>query len=110
VTNDKIINASEGARPLRLRITGTVGGDAKAGRYRHLEYPITSTTPAPWQRIKLQHQRTGERTANDADKVIDAKVTATDTAGNSVTATATHAYTTDTRCERNHHCRCSDQR
>ncbi|MBK7675183.1 MAG: Ig-like domain-containing protein [Candidatus Accumulibacter sp.] len=97
ITADDILNAAEIAG--NVTVTGTVGGDAKAGdtvtltvngqnftglvvnNAGVLGFAIAVPAPTSWA---------------DADRTIDARVTTTDAAGNSATADDSEGYSVDT--------------
>jgi T1SS-143 domain-containing protein len=93
ITADNIINASEAAG--NVSVTGTVGGDVKAGD------TVTLTVNGHDYTGTVQNNGTtfsisvaGSDLA--ADTKVHASVTATDSAGNTATATNDHTYSVDT--------------
>ena len=94
ITGDDIINAAEAGQS--IAITGTVGGDVQVGdtvtlTINGVEYSGQVLAGNTFS-IAVQ----GADLAADADRVIDARVTTTDAAGNSTTASDTEGYGVDT--------------
>ncbi|WP_206208978.1 Ig-like domain-containing protein [Vogesella mureinivorans] len=91
VTADDIINKAESSQ--QIPITGTVGGDAKVGDTVTLTVNNKTFTGIVLADKSFSIDVPGADLVADADKVIDAKVTTTDAAGNPGSATATDSYT-----------------
>ncbi|MHB1144015.1 MAG: retention module-containing protein, partial [Thiobacillus sp.] len=84
ITADDIVNAAEASQT--IAVTGTVGGDAKAGDTVTLTVnakPFTGTVATD---LTFSIDVPGSDLAADANRTIDASVTTTDAAGNSATA------------------------
>ncbi|MDD5052924.1 MAG: VCBS domain-containing protein, partial [Sulfuricurvum sp.] len=92
VTADNIINAAEGASAA-VPVTGTVGGDAKAGDTVTLVVNGHTYTGTVGAGLTYSINVAGSDLL--ADTTIDASVAATDAAGNPATGSTTHAHTTD---------------
>lgn len=93
ITDDDVINAQEAGKD--INITGTVGDDVKNGDTVTLtingkEYTGTVADG------KFSIAVAGAELANNPDAKIDAKVTTSDDAGNTATATDKETYTVDT--------------
>lgn len=93
VTSDNIVNNSESGG--NVTITGTVGGDVKAGdivtlTVNGVEY--TGSVAAG----KFSIAVAGSNLVADADKIIEASVTTSDGAGNSTIANDSQSYSVDT--------------
>lgn len=93
VTADDVINAAEAATD--IAITGTVGGDAKAGDIVTLTVNGVAYTGAVAAGLTFSINVPGAALVADNDKVIDAAVTTTDDAGNSATASTSDSYMID---------------
>ncbi|MDO8651387.1 MAG: retention module-containing protein, partial [Undibacterium sp.] len=91
ITPDNILNAAESAGA--VTVTGTVGGDAKAGDTVTLTVNGLTYTGLVSAGNSYSISVPGAGLLADSDKTVDASVTATDGAGNSTTATAAHVYT-----------------
>jgi len=96
---DGIINLAE-STAATIAVTGTVGGDAKLG-----DTVVVSINGKDYLTTVIQRNATtlgfsvdvpGHELAVDADHTIEAKVTATDQAGNSATVDTSLTYTVDT--------------
>jgi len=96
---DGIINLGE-STAATIAVTGTVGGDAKLG-----DSVVVSINGKDYLTTVIQRNATtlgfsvdvpGHELAVDADHTIEAKVTATDQAGNSATVDTSLTYTVDT--------------
>ncbi|MFN4238818.1 MAG: beta strand repeat-containing protein, partial [Vogesella sp.] len=94
ITADDVINAAEAGQ--QIPVTGTVGGDVKVGDTVTLTVNNKAYTGTVQAGNTFSINVAGSDLAADADKVIDAKVTTTDAAGNSTTATDTEGYSVDT--------------
>ena len=96
IAGDNVINAAEAVQ-LNTSVSGTVGGETKAGDTVTLSvngHTFTGTvTGAPGSLVYSIAVTTADLVA---DKNVHASVTATDAAGNSATGSATHAITVDT--------------
>lgn len=93
VTTDDTINSAEAAG--NVTIGGAVGGDAKAGDTVTLTIngsTYTGTVSSGRFSISVP----GSALVADSDKVIDASISVTDTAGNTGTGTDTEGYGVDT--------------
>ncbi|MFC7298174.1 Calx-beta domain-containing protein [Herminiimonas aquatilis] len=94
ITADDVINATEAGQT--IAITGSVGGDAKVGDTVTLivnGHTYIGTVAAG---LGFSIDVPGSDLVADGDKIIDAQVTTTDTAGNTGTGTDTESYTVDT--------------
>ena len=91
ITADDIINTSEAGQT--ITITGTTGGDVKAGDIVTLTINGQAYTGAVDGSGNFAIDVAGSDLAADPDTTIDASVTTTDGAGNSATATDTESYT-----------------
>ncbi|SPM18523.1 Ig-like domain-containing protein [Vibrio cholerae] len=94
ITADDIINAEEAGQ--QIPVSGTVTGEFKAGDIVTLTVngkPYTGPVGADGRFTILV---AGSDLAADADQTIDARVTSTDAAGNSSTATDSEGYEVDT--------------
>ena len=94
ITADDIVNAAEAGG--LVAVSGSVGGDAKVGdsvtvTVNGVAY---SGLVAPGNSYSINVPGAG--LLADGDKTVDASVSASDGAGNSITASAAHAYTVDT--------------
>jgi len=92
VTADDIISSAEAAAGNKIAITGTVGGDAKPGDTVTLTVNGKDFTGTVAEDKSFSIEVPGSDLAADQDKTIDAKVTTTDAAGNTASATATDSY------------------
>ena len=95
VTNDNVVNAAESGNT--VTITGSVGGDAKAGdtvtvHVGESEFSATVTEGGTWS-VDVAGSVLAGHTS------VSASITATDAAGNMATADASHSYTVDTTAE-----------
>ncbi|MFM4718563.1 Ig-like domain-containing protein, partial [Aeromonas bivalvium] len=95
ITADDVINAAESKQ--NIAVTGTVGGDVKVGDTVTLTVNGKAFTGQVLADKRFSINVPGSDLAADGDKVIDAKVTTTDAAGNSTTATDTEGYRVDTQ-------------
>ncbi|WP_429614826.1 Ig-like domain-containing protein [Synechococcus elongatus] len=93
ITADDVINAVEAGQ--LIPITGTVGGDVKAGDIVTLTINDQTFTGAV-ANGGFSINVLGSALVADADRTIQASVTTTDLAGNSTTATDTESYILDT--------------
>ncbi|MFZ2950031.1 MAG: Ig-like domain-containing protein, partial [Desulfuromonadaceae bacterium] len=93
ITADDIINSAEASGT--VAITGSVGGDAKAGDTVTLTVNGVTSTGLVQTDNTFSINVAGSDLVADADKSIDASITTTDTAGNSGTATDSENYTVD---------------
>ncbi|MEC5205909.1 VCBS repeat-containing protein [Vogesella perlucida] len=94
ITPDDVINAAESKQD--IAITGSVGGDAKAGDTVTLTVNGKTFTGTVAADKTFSIPVPGADLVADSDKTIDASVTTTDAAGNSSTATASEGYSVDT--------------
>ncbi|MEC5205908.1 antitoxin (DNA-binding transcriptional repressor) of toxin-antitoxin stability system [Vogesella perlucida] len=94
ITPDDVINAAESKQD--IAITGSVGGDAKAGDTVTLTVNGKTFTGTVAADKTFSIPVPGADLVADSDKTIDASVTTTDAAGNSTTATASEGYSVDT--------------
>ncbi|MFH1602313.1 MAG: retention module-containing protein, partial [Pseudomonadota bacterium] len=94
ITADNILNVAEAGGA--VAVTGTVGGDAKIGDTVTLSVNGTVFTGTVVAGNTFSINVPGSDLLADADKTFDASVSATDAAGNTVTATAAHPYSVDT--------------
>ncbi|MFD0930969.1 Ig-like domain-containing protein, partial [Methylophilus glucosoxydans] len=96
---DGIINIEEAKATSSIPVTGTVGGDAKVGdpvvvTINGKDYPTTVITRADGK-LGFSVSVAGNELAADSDKTIDAKVTVSDNAGNSLSQSTQLTYTVD---------------
>ncbi|MBF4991570.1 retention module-containing protein [Methylophilus sp. QUAN] len=96
---DGIINIEEAKATSTIAVTGTVGGDAKAGdpvvvTINGKDYNTTAIT-RPDGKLGFSVNVAGNELAADPDKTIDAKVTVSDNAGNSLSQSTQLTYTVD---------------
>jgi T1SS-143 domain-containing protein len=96
---DGIINIEEAKATSSISVTGTVGGDAKLGdpvivTINNKDYPTTVITRADGK-LGFSVSVAGSELAADPDKTIDAKVTVSDNAGNSLSQSTQLTYTVD---------------
>jgi hypothetical protein len=94
ITPDDIVNAAEAGGD--ITVTGTVGGDVKVGDTVTLTINGVAYTGLVQAGNTFAIAVAGSDLAADPDRRIDASVTTTDDAGNSVTATDTERYRVDT--------------
>ncbi|MBK7675185.1 MAG: Ig-like domain-containing protein [Candidatus Accumulibacter sp.] len=97
ITADDILNAAEIAG--NVTVTGTVGGDAKAGDTVTLTVNgqnFTGTVVDTAGVLTFAIAVPGADLLADADKTITASITTTDAAGNRATADDSEGYTVDT--------------
>ncbi|MGN5140420.1 Ig-like domain-containing protein [Aeromonas caviae] len=94
ITPDDVINAAESKQD--IAVTGRVGGDVKEGDTVTLTVNGKAFTGLVLADKTFSINVPGSDLVADGDKVIDAKVTTTDAAGNSTTATDTEGYSVDT--------------
>ncbi|MFN4238884.1 MAG: retention module-containing protein, partial [Vogesella sp.] len=94
ITPDDVINAAESKQD--IAITGSVGGDVKAGDTVTLTVNGKTFTGTVAADKTFSIPVPGADLVADSDKTIDASVTTTDAAGNSTTATASEGYSVDT--------------
>ncbi len=94
ITPDDVINAAESKQD--IAITGSVGGDVKAGDTVTLTVNGKTFTGTVAADKTFSIPVSGADLVADSDKTIDASVTTTDAAGNSTTATASEGYSVDT--------------
>ncbi|QJT35892.1 Ig-like domain-containing protein [Aeromonas media] len=95
ITPDDVINAAESKQD--IAVTGTVGGDVKEGDTVTLTVNGKAFTGLVLADKTFSINVPGSDLVADGDKVIDAKVTTTDAAGNSTTVTDTEGYSVDTQ-------------
>ncbi len=93
ITADDVINATEAGQ--QIPVTGSVGGDVKVGDTITLTVNGKTFTGLVLADKTFSINVPGSDLVADADKTIDAKVTTTDAAGNSTTATDTEGYSVD---------------
>uniref|UniRef100_UPI003BA18AE3 Ig-like domain-containing protein n=1 Tax=Aeromonas sp. 602658 TaxID=2712043 RepID=UPI003BA18AE3 len=94
ITPDDVINAAESKQD--IAVTGTVGGDVKEGDTVTLTVNGKTFTGLVLADKTFSINVPGSDLVADGDKVIDAKVTTTDAAGNSTTVTDSEGYGVDT--------------
>ena len=94
ITPDDVINAAEAGQ--QIPVTGTVGGDVKVGDTVTLTVNGKTFTGLVLTGNTFSINVPGADLVADGDKTIDARVTTTDAAGNSSTATDTEGYSVDT--------------
>ncbi|MGL5030770.1 MAG: Ig-like domain-containing protein [Aeromonas sp.] len=94
ITPDDIINAAEKGQI--IPVTGQVSGEYKMGDTVTLTINGKTFTGPVTQEGKFSINVPGSDLAADPDKTIDASVTSTDAAGNSMTAVDTEDYGVDT--------------
>ncbi|MCS3457768.1 putative Zn-binding protein involved in type VI secretion [Aeromonas sp. BIGb0405] len=95
ITPDDIINAAEANQ--NIAITGTVGGDVRVGDTVILTVNGKTFTGLVLADKTFNIKVPGADLVTDGDKLIDARVTTTDAAGNSTTATGSEGYSVDTQ-------------
>ncbi|MGL6571102.1 retention module-containing protein [Aeromonas caviae] len=95
ITPDDVINAAESKQD--IAVTGRVGGDVKEGDTVTLTVNGKAFTGLVLADKTFSINVPGSDLVADGDKVIDAKVTTTDAAGNSTTAADTEGYSVDTQ-------------
>ncbi|WP_421328778.1 retention module-containing protein, partial [Aeromonas veronii] len=93
ITADDVINATEAGQ--QIPVTGSVGGDVKVGDTVTLTVNGKTFTGLVLADKTFSINVPGADLVADSDKTIDAKVTTTDAAGNSTTATDTEGYSVD---------------
>ncbi|WP_337911572.1 Ig-like domain-containing protein, partial [Vibrio cholerae] len=93
ITADDIINADEAGQ--QIPVTGSVGGDVKVGDTVTLTVNGKTFTGLVLADKTFSINVPGSDLVADSDKTIDAKVTTTDAAGNSTTASDTEGYSVD---------------
>ncbi|NEX16835.1 MAG: hypothetical protein C1943_09450, partial [Halochromatium sp.] len=93
VTADDVLNAAEAGQA--IAITGTVGGDFSDGDTVTLTVNGTDFTGTVDAQGAFSIDVPGADLKADPDTQIDGSVSATDAAGNTATATATHGYSVD---------------
>ncbi|MDP8567188.1 beta strand repeat-containing protein, partial [Methylophilus aquaticus] len=96
---DGIINIEEAKATTTIAVTGTVGGDAEVGdpvlvTINGKDYATTVVTRADGK-LGFSVNVAGNELAADPDKTIDAKVTVSDNAGNSLSQSTQLTYTVD---------------
>ncbi|MDT8318279.1 MAG: Ig-like domain-containing protein, partial [bacterium] len=96
--SDNIINIVEAGGD--ITITGTVGGDAKAGdivslSFNNANFTGTYTGLVEVDNVSFSIDVPGSALVNDGDLTIDASVTTYDAAGNTGTGTSTEGYSVD---------------
>ncbi|WP_421208654.1 Ig-like domain-containing protein, partial [Aeromonas enteropelogenes] len=94
ITADDVINATEAGQ--QIPVSGSVGGDVKVGDTVTLTVNGKTFTGTVAADKTFSINVPGADLVADADKTIDAKVTTTDAAGNSTSATASEGYGVDT--------------
>ncbi|MBO1518543.1 retention module-containing protein [Oceanisphaera pacifica] len=100
IAGDDVVNAAEAAADVTL--SGSVGGDAKAGDVVTVTVNGTEyTTVVNADGVSWNVDVAGSELLADADQKIEATVTASDAAGNTVTASAERPYGVDTEIEAN---------
>ncbi|WP_439830543.1 retention module-containing protein, partial [Aeromonas caviae] len=95
ITPDDVINAAESKQG--IAVTGRVGGDVREGDTVTLTVNGKVFTGLVLADKTFSINVPGSDLVADGDKVIDAKVTTTDAAGNSTTAADTEGYSVDTQ-------------
>ncbi|MGY3871508.1 retention module-containing protein, partial [Aeromonas crassostreae] len=95
ITADDIINAAEAGQ--QIPVSGTVGGDVKAGDTVTLTVNGKTFTGLVLADKTFSINVPGADLVADSSKTIDAKVITTDAAGNSATATDNEGYSVDTQ-------------
>ncbi|MEG0010042.1 MAG: Ig-like domain-containing protein, partial [Aeromonas sp.] len=93
ITADDVINATEAGQ--QIPVSGTVGGDVKVGDTVTLTVNGKTFTGLVLADKTFSINVPGSDLVADGDQTIDAKVTTTDAAGNSTTATDTEGYSVD---------------
>ena len=94
ITADDVVNAQEAVGT--VAVTGTVGGDVKAGDTVTLTINGKAFAGVVSSLKSFSIGVSGSDLAADADGKVDASVTTSDAAGNSATATGAEAYSVDT--------------
>ncbi|PLK47648.1 retention module-containing protein, partial [Uliginosibacterium sp. TH139] len=94
ITPDDIINATEAGQS--IAITGVVGGDAKVGDTVTLTVNGKDFTGTVAADKSFSIAVPGADLVADADATIDARVSTTDAAGNTSSATSRESYSVDT--------------
>ncbi|MFD0930891.1 retention module-containing protein, partial [Methylophilus glucosoxydans] len=95
IAGDGVVNIAESTSP-GIPVTGTVTGEFKTGDVVTITVNGKDFTVAVDASGKFTINVPGADLAADPDKTVDAKITTTDTAGNSTTATTKQAYDVDT--------------
>ncbi|QWL78547.1 retention module-containing protein [Aeromonas hydrophila] len=94
ITDDDVINATEAGQ--QIPVSGTVSGEFKAGDIVTLTVNGKTFTGPVAADGRFTILVAGSALAADTDRTIDARVTSTDAAGNSATATDSEGYGVDT--------------
>ncbi|MGL5288854.1 MAG: Ig-like domain-containing protein [Aeromonas sp.] len=94
ITADDIINAAEAGQ--QIPVSGTVDGDFKAGDIVTLTVNGKTFTGPVDADGRFTIDVAGSDLVADSDHIIDASVTSTDAAGNTLTATDDESYSVDT--------------
>ncbi|WP_025821452.1 Ig-like domain-containing protein [Shewanella marina] len=94
ITSDDVINAAEAKT--NIPVNGTVGDDAKVGDTVTVNVGDKSYTTAVQAGNTWTVDVPGQVLVDNGSHNVHASVSTTDTAGNSATANADHAYTVDT--------------
>ncbi|MGY3894146.1 retention module-containing protein [Aeromonas enterica] len=95
ITADDVINAAEAGQ--QIPVSGTVSGEFKAGDTVTLTVNNTDYTGKVAADGRFTILVAGSDLAADGDQTIEARVTSTDAAGNSATATDSEGYGVDTQ-------------
>ncbi|MDT7848426.1 retention module-containing protein, partial [Methylophilus sp. VKM B-3414] len=95
IAGDGVVNLTE-SQSAGIPVTGTVTGEFKTGDVVTITVNGKDFTGAVDANGKFTINVPGADLAADPDKTVDAKITTTDTAGNSTTATTKQAYDVDT--------------
>jgi Ca2+-binding RTX toxin-like protein len=93
ITADDIVNVVEAGGP--VAISGTVGGDAQVGDIVTLTVNGVNSTGLVQAGNTFSINVAGSDLVADADHLIDASITTTDTAGNTGTASTSEGYSVD---------------
>ncbi|MGN5123177.1 retention module-containing protein [Aeromonas hydrophila] len=94
ITDDDVINATEAGQ--QIPVSGTVSGEFKVGDIVTLTVDGQTFTGPVAADGRFTILVAGSALAADSDRTIDARVTSTDAAGNSATATDSEGYGVDT--------------
>ncbi|MBW3803717.1 retention module-containing protein [Aeromonas hydrophila] len=94
ITDDDVINATEAGQ--QIPVSGTVSGEFKVGDIVTLTVDGQTFTGPVAADGRFTILVAGSTLAADTDRTIDARVTSTDAAGNSATATDSEGYGVDT--------------
>ncbi|WP_443744630.1 Ig-like domain-containing protein, partial [Aeromonas hydrophila] len=94
ITDDDVINATEAGQ--QIPVSGTVSGEFKVGDIVTLTVDGQTFTGPVAADGRFTILVAGSALAADTDRTIDARVTSTDAAGNSATATDSEGYGVDT--------------